>query len=1108
MKRINLLLLLLAFFAITSNAKNDYAEHSVLASGKWVKISVSNEGVYALSKSKLKSMGFSDPSKVRLYGYNRPILPENYINTIEDDLVEIPLYRGSSTGDLLFYSKGVIEWTRTGSGQSKFTHKNNPYSKVVCYFVTESDSAPAEFKKVENKAKAGNTQNTFYDHALIEKDEYSFKNLGRRFFESYAFTSGASKTYNLTLTGNVKSDVILDVAFAVPGSTSSTLTVKQGSNDLKLNFSKYSTNEGYEFARHKEGSKTISDYSLQKMSITLSHSGASNGHLDYIRASYERPLDMESNNYLAFTPNKSGFNVFEISRASSSSSTAKNIAVWNVTSPKKTYELAGTYSTDSATSKLIYNVETDSVSYTDNFVVVNTDKSFPAPDVVGNIANQDLHSLSDLDLVIITPANKKLDAQAWRLANLHSHYDKMSCYVVSADQVYNEFSSGTPDATAYRRLMKMLWDRGTDSIPSRPKNLLLFGACLWDNRMVTTALSSYSQDDYLLCYESDNSWSTVNSYVLEDYFGHMEDITKNLLTDNISVGVGRIPVKTESVAKDVVNKLESYISRKYSGSWENLLCFLADDGNTESDADTHIKAAEDNIQRLLKQTDGNNSLGVETNYINKDIKIKRIYWDTFNREQTATGNSYPDAVTEINKVMESGALVMNYQGHGSPTCLSHEQVIRIEDFKKWSSPRLPLWITAACETTPFDMNEENNGVSALLNSKGAAMSVVGTSRTVYGTPNATLNKAFMRYLLSENTNGERNTIGEALYKAKNDSKYNGVVADGTIAFNRSQFVLMGDPAITLPKPEYKVVIDKFNEIPKEEKTTISAGDVVTIEGHIEIGKNIADDFDGIISPTVYDNKETVKCKNNSKYNDYSFSYEDYTRKLFEGTDSVKNGKFTITFPVPMDNNYSKLEGIVYFYAINADKTKHANGSYTNFIIGGTSTELAVDTIGPSIITKINSANTIDGERVNETPTLYIYLNDSSGINCTGTSLGHDIVAIIDGKEATTYNLNGYFTQTIGDYTSGVVEYTLPTLEAGKHTLTVRAFDTYNNKTEMHYSFEVIVGLEKVVEIYDFAGRLITTDVHPVLPRGIYIEKTRYMSGEEEVTHSSKKLLIR
>ena len=136
----------LCLFCADSMAQT-YAEHSVLASGRWVRIRVDASGVYQLTTSQLRSMGFNNPDRVRLYGLNLEVLPETQIENIDDDLVEMPLYR---TGDrLLFYGRGATRWTLSSvnATTAAFTHFTNPYSRYVYYFLTEgSEAAPKEFE--------------------------------------------------------------------------------------------------------------------------------------------------------------------------------------------------------------------------------------------------------------------------------------------------------------------------------------------------------------------------------------------------------------------------------------------------------------------------------------------------------------------------------------------------------------------------------------------------------------------------------------------------------------------------------------------------------------------------------------------------------------------------------------------------------------------------------------------------------------------------------------------------------------------------------------------------------------------------------------------------
>jgi hypothetical protein len=582
--------------------------------------------------------------------------------------------------------------------------------------------------------------------------------------------------------------------------------------------------------------------------------------------------------------------------------------------------------------------------------------------------------------------------------------------------------------------------------------------------------------------------------VAEEYFTLLAD-GKGVspLKEKPDCGVGRLPVSTETEAKNVVDKIITYMKNLNAGAWKNTICLMADDDKT-----------------IIHMEDAENVLS-NTESLFPDYHYKRIYWDAYERTQSATGNSYPDVYAEINKVMEEGALIMDYTGHGAAYTLSHEQVLTTPDFQNWTSPRIPVWLTAACDVTPFDMNTENLGCEAILNKQGGAVAFIGTARTVYSSPNRTINRNFMSHVLATKNNGEHFTIGEALAQAKADIIASKAYYSKLDTINKAHFVLLGDPALKLITPTYKVKIDKFNgkSIDTDNPPTISAGETITVEGHIVDAQGQATTtFNGTVSPTVYDSEEHIIGNNNMGIEDV-FEYDDRTRVLYAGTDSVKAGTFKFTFPVPLDINYSNESGLIVLYAINKEKTLEANGKFDDFLVGGTATHEITDNVGPTIVTFSNGQNVANISYTSETPTLRIELSDESGINTTGNGLGHDIVAIIDGNEATTYNLNSYYSQSVGDYRSGTVVYTLPTLAAGKHSLVVRAFDTLNNLGEQAYSFEVVTGLTQMYDIYDTAGRKVysSTERKPVLPKGIYIRHTRLTSPKGDITTSTEKFII-
>ena len=670
-----------------------------------------------------------------------------------------------------------------------------------------------------------------------------------------------------------------------------------------------------------------------------------------------------------------------------------------------------------------------------------TSASFDVPEYVHNITNQNLHADSVADMVIIVPTSQKLTSEAERLKAFHEQHDSLRVRIVPADELFNEFSSGTPDANAYRRYLKMLYDRA-DNDADMPRYLLLFGDGAWDNRMTSTSWKSYSADDFLLCYESDNSFSETDCYVSDDYFCLMDDGEGgNMLSaDKPDVAVGRFPVRTEAEAKIMVDKSLNYIQNNSAGAWQNTLCFMGDDG----DSNRHMSDA-DSVAKMVA-------------LLHPDFNIKKIYWDAYTRQSSSTGFSYPDVTNLIVQQMQSGALIMNYSGHGAPYTMSHEQVVNVSHFAAATSQRLPLWLTASCDIMPFDGQEENIGETAVLNKNGGAVAFYGTTRTVYAHYNRYMNLAYTKYVLGNDTNGRLNTIGEAARLAKNllmtpVRQGNDIGMDQTA--NKLQFTLLGDPALKLAAPTLQMTVDSINGHPATtEVVRMLVGQPVTVKGHVVDNPQ----FNGVVTATVRDVETTVVCKENDNSTPAPFTFNDRLNTLYQGSDSVRNGQFTLRFALPKDIDYTGGTGLITLYAISNDKQKEAHGSNTNFTVAADSLP-ATDGIGPNIYCYLNSSMFVNGGDVNTTPYFYAELSDKDGINVSGGGIGHDLELIVDGQMQRTYVLNDYFQYDFGDYRSGSVGYSLPELAAGSHKLQFRAWDMMNNSSVAELEFNVIKGLQ-------------------------------------------------
>lgn len=764
--------------------------------------------------------------------------------------------------------------------------------------------------------------------------------------------------------------------------------------------------------------------------------------------------------------------------------------------------------------------------------------SFPSPEYVYNITNQDHHADKEVDMVIIIPTSQKLLSPAQRLADFHEQHDSLKVKIVPADELYNEFSSGTPDANAYRRYLKMLYDRA-ETEEQQPKYLLLFGDAVWDNRMLTSDCKAFDPDDYLLAFESENSFSELYCYVDDGWFTLLDDGegTNQLSSDKQDVAVGRFPVTTLADAEAVVDKTISYAEDANAGAWQNVIVFMGDDGNQNLHM-RDVNETADNISSLYP------------NY-----QVKKVMWDAYTRVSSSTGNTYPEVSSIIKQQQALGALIFDYAGHGRPDQISHESVLRLNDFRNFSNSNLPLWITASCDIMPFDGTEATIGETALLNSKGGAVAFYGTTRTVYANYNKSLNTTFLKYVLRQ-VNGKPTPLGEAQRLTKNEMITTG--QDRTA--NKLQYSLLGDPALSLNLPRQNVVIDSLAGVKMgtAELPELRAGAIVTIKGHVEKNGLADNAFNGLVTVVVRDTRELVTCKKNDPIQTKTaFTFYDRQKTLYTGSDSVRNGFFEMTFAVPRDINYADGTGLINTYAVSSDHQSLANGAESRFLVNGTDS-VSNDSIGPSIYCYLNSPSFVNGGTVNATPYFVAQVTDKDGINASGSGVGHDLQLTIDGDMQKTYNLNDHFTFDFGSFTKGSTYYNIPELSEGPHTLTFRAWDVLNNPSTAKLSFNVVKGLQPeitsvsctnnpattsttfivthnfmgsqvdlVIDVFDMSGRLLwqhsesgvsssnaytvswdlTVDGGARLQTGVYLYRVRLSSDGGSQATKAKKLVV-
>lgn len=991
-----------------------YAPASVLSEGHWVKIRVSESGVCRMSFNELRSAGI-EPAQVRVFGYGGAQKEQDFSQPNIDDLPQVPVFVGDEY--ILFYVQGPISWTFNGS---RFTHTRNTYSNYGYYFLTDNVGsllAPTESAAVTGSPKNVTTYECYQvrDNDSINLIDRTGVSGGGRTFYGEQFVAGQKRTFTFNTPNAVEgesSTVYIDLAANAPSQSSFDALLNESATK-SVNISPIP--DHYSFGCTGTISMSgVSAVNKQQIQLQLRNSNASAlGWLNYIEITTPSALNM-TGDYMPIrtTANRNSATPVRFRLSGADAATQ----VWDVTSLNAIQRMPATLSGNELTW---IGSQADGIH---EYIAVNTaGTQFVKAEVIGEIENQNLHALSDIDYVIICPEGyEEVSAD---LARAHEEKEGITWTVVTDKQVYNEFSSGTPDASAYRWLMKMLYDRANSGIGQKPRWLLLMGHGTYDNRK----LLANSGTSLLLTYQAKNSVNEVSAYATDDYFGFLDD--NEGTTDKyakMDIGVGRLPFETLSEARTTVDKLITYIRNEQAGKWKNQLVYLADDGENGM----HTRTAEESAERVRKK--------------NPDFVVHKIFLDAYPQEVNASGESYPLAKNRVLNLLRDGALFFDYSGHGGYNAITSESILNLKDIESMSNKNQAFWLFVTCNFAQFDGGKRCAAESAVLNPKGGAIGILAATRTVYASQNTDLNRSVCDTLFGHsNVFHYEMTLGEATAIGKN--KLNDE--------NKLAYVLLGDPAMRLNYPtDYQVQT-------LTEMDTLNALSVQHVEGRIIDEDNaVVSDFNGKVDITVYDKMQSIPTRDNDNVGGEPevVAYNDYPNTIFSGSTEVTNGLFNYTFMVPKDIRYNYGNGRIVYYAVTTDSEEIAEavGHFEDFIIGGSGNILAVDTTGPQMQIYLNTPAFKNGDKTYATPRFFAQLYDEHGINTAGAGIGHDLMLIIDDDPKQIYTLNEYFTAANSSYQEGQVSYLMEALPDGQHSLTFRAWDLLNNSTTQSLNFIV------------------------------------------------------
>ena len=1062
-----------------------HAAHSVLASGDWYKMGVAESGIYKLDKTTLSRLGLStslNPNNLHVYGNAMGVLPQANAAPRPDDLAENNvLFVGNNDNIFddneyfLFYSPGAHTWEAQGG---MFRHRNNIYADTTYYFVTVNGTSGRRVPTAAATLATSNTPtiSTFNYRDFYEHDLTNLLRSGRNWVGE-GFANGAQLSFTFSNIPDLVANVPVRVTTSLVASSATPSAFQLTLNGAALTTQALDARPNYDFGAIATVSTVTSQLALAapgtelKVGLTYNSSDASaNGYLDYLEINAQRQLklsgaQLEFRSFANIGPQ--GVNHYVLAGAPAGA------LVWDVTNPRRpearVLDAAGGFLAPADTLR--------------EYVALQPGGSFNAPRPFGKVPNQDLHALNGagsvpIDLVIVTyPA---FYGEALRLANHRISHDNLRVAVVTTAQVYNEYGSGGQDVTAIRDLMKQLYDR----VPPRTMQLLLFGDASFDYKSDPYNDKAFEPEwfkkdrvpfksdpdfdaanqNYVPTYESRESLAPFYggaygqaSYSSDDYFALLDDNEgewdeQRPGSEMLDIGVGRLPVRTPKgkasqtntdQAKLVVDKLISYDSAPAYGKWRNRITLVSDDGN----GDLFVGQGSELIARTI---------GIDYPVYN----LHKVYLDLYPQLSVSAGQRSPEANRAIDQSVEQGSLIVNYLGHGGPKGWADEQILTNASVLALRNPNnLTFFTTGTCDFSTYDNPDFTSAGEQSLtdNATGGAVGLFTTTRVVDAGLNAGLNQAYFNRVLRPLTNGQMPSIGTVVMLSKND--YPGAGQPGII--NNRNYTLLADPSMVLAYPRQTVALDSINRrIGKMWKPTDSLQALARVRLHGRLLNNgtLNTTFTGRAQVTIYDKPTTVMTLGNKSGGDPNSA--DAPRPvvvqenvIYGGQADVVNGQFNLTFVVPKDINYGLGLGKISLYAYDGTHRVDAHG-YQLKLVGGAARNFQKDTMPPKIELFMDSESFVFGGLTGQNTTLLATLSDSSGINTTGTGIGHDITAVLDHDANKLIVLNDSYVANVGDFRAGRVNNFFKELAPGPHSIRLKAWDTYNNSAEREIEFVV------------------------------------------------------
>ncbi|MBQ6305229.1 MAG: type IX secretion system sortase PorU [Bacteroidales bacterium] len=1027
-RRITFIAMLLLLFGSSMGWAQDNTYHSVLSEHTWYRLSVTQEGAHQLDYATLQGMGIDmgslNPSQIRLFGNPSGALPEKNADSRSDDLTEMAIFvTGAEDGSfdegdmVLFYGQEPTRWVLVDSNKDTYRRERNYYSDTTYYYLCVDSGVDGLRVGEKPTLPVENTTaviSDFPDFVWHEEELFSPYSIGQNWFGEQITTEDSIFTLPFVFPNLVKNKylrVYSQVLGRIKKDNYLHYNAWVNDNHVADNVSIKYYGE-HEYGKLSTINKQIvldSDTAVFELSF-VPFSGASL-FLDYVEIYGWRQLKRSNNNFLfRLMPSQFG----DDRTAIWVQNVNADYWLWDVSSPLRPVLQDAVLS---ANNLVFATDETTEKRY----VLFMPTSAYPIVNWSA-LPNQNLHAIAAADNLILT--SPIFLEQAQELANYHAAKDDLTSIVVNVNEIYNEFSTGTPDPTGIRDFVRMVYRRSSGQL----KYLTLFGRASFDFRNI----NGYGQN-YVPTYETFEAPQHELSFATDDYFALMDDNEGVNSNGHVDIGVGRISVSTVEEAKTILRKIMHYDDLTAShGEWKADLLLFADDENT-----SYVNYSEGIDAMIDSQCPA--------------LTRKKLYCGAYPLQNTSSGTVNPGANADLKRAFDQGMLALLYVGHGGVRGLTGESVFANADIAALSNyDKMPFVYTATCEFTKYDNPLlVSAGEQLFLNPHGGCVALFSACRPTYGPQNNLQTRALVPVLLQRDDNGMPLRYGDIIRLAKSDQLNFNSQGNQNI-----RFLFLGDPVLRFPLPQKDIAVTRINGmvVGDSDNLELHAMSMVTMEGEVrDVNGRLDAGFNGTLWVRFYDQKTKVVVKFTGDSLKNVYYHKDV---LYQGQVSVTAGKFNVSFQIPKEIKSGEGAPRFSFYAYDSIRGIDAVGEFDELVLGGIDPAMVPDDEGPKITFYWNTPDFENGQVVEHQGVLYADLYDAQGIYHYGYSLGRDIVMSSNLAACNHLVLNDQYEPAMNDFRRGRIILPLNDLEPGTYEFTLKVWDTQDNASEATLWFVV------------------------------------------------------